>query len=214
MLQKIKNKLGLIAVLAMILSFGTVGTVLAAAQPAGTCFLHSSGAATTTQKCQSLLGDAKGQKDTDGNALNYKNCYVVTATSSSEAITLSDCNGNPTPKTKGSAGTVMCGSSGTSTSCAPPSSDDPAAKGGNCTNIGHCDLISKYLNPLINFGAALFGVAIVSSLTIGGIQYGGSGGDPQKVSAAKDRIRNAIIALLAFIFLYAMLNFLIPGGLV
>lgn len=89
----------------------------------------------------------------------------------------------------------------------------PSTNGGNCASVNNCDLIQKYINPFINFLAALVGVAVVISIIIGGIQYGSSAGDPAKVSAAKNRVRNAIIALLTFLFLYALLNFLIPGGL-
>ncbi len=84
---------------------------------------------------------------------------------------------------------------------------------GDCNDIRKCDIIYYYVNPFVNFLAALVGVAVVASIIIGGIQYSSSGGDPSKASAAKNRIRNAIIALVAFILLWAMLNFLIPGGL-
>jgi hypothetical protein len=97
--------------------------------------------------------------------------------------------------------------------CPVTSVTDPALKGGNCSDVNKCDLINKYLNPFINFLAALVGVAVVASIIIGAIQYGGSAGDPAQVTAAKNRIRNAILALVTFLFLYALLNFLIPGGL-
>lgn len=86
----------------------------------------------------------------------------------------------------------------------------PAA---NCAKLTSCDIISKYVDPAIAFLTALVGVGVVTSLIIGGIQYSSSGGDPGKSSAAKNRIRNALIALVTFILLSAMLNFLIPGGL-
>lgn len=87
------------------------------------------------------------------------------------------------------------------------------AKGGDCKTISKCNLMIQYVYPLINFLAALVGIAVTVSIIIGGVQYGSSAGDPQKTSAAKNRIRNSIIALVTFIFLYALLNFLIPGGL-
>ena len=99
-------------------------------------------------------------------------------------------------------------------SAAPSTAPDPALSSGNCKSAGHCDLITQYVNPFVNFLAALVGVAVVISIIVGGIQYGSSAGDPQKVTMAKNRIRNALIALLTFLFLYALLNFLIPGGLV
>lgn len=81
--------------------------------------------------------------------------------------------------------------------------DSPSAE--NCGIIG-------YLVLFINVLSALAGIIIVGSIIYAGIQYSMSGSDPQKVSAAKDRIRNAIIALIFFIFGYAIINYLIPGG--
>lgn len=85
--------------------------------------------------------------------------------------------------------------------------------GGNCMDITKCDFVKKYVDPFVAFMAALVGVAVVISIVIGGIQYGSSGGDPSKVTAAKNRIRNSIVALITFFFLFAILNFLMPGGI-
>lgn len=73
-------------------------------------------------------------------------------------------------------------------------------------------LIKNYVNPAVAFLAALAGVAVVISVIVGAIQYSSAGGDPSKVSAARNRIVEAVVALLAFLFLYAFLNFLLPGG--
>jgi archaellum component FlaF (FlaF/FlaG flagellin family) len=56
------------------------------------------------------------------------------------------------------------------------------------------------------------GIVIVGSIIVGGIQYSSAGSDPQKVQAAKNRIKGAVIALLLFLFGYSLLNFLVPGG--
>ena len=90
---------------------------------------------------------------------------------------------------------------------------DPAASGTSACTTKSCDLISKYIDPLITLLSAAVGLVVVISIIIGGIQYGSSAGDPQKVSAAKNRIRNSIIALVSFIFLYTFLQFLVPGGI-
>jgi len=74
-------------------------------------------------------------------------------------------------------------------------------------------LVTKYINPAVKFMAAAAGVAVVLSIVIGGIQYSSAGGDPSKVGAARKRIQQAVIALLAFLFLMAFLNFIIPGGI-
>lgn len=90
---------------------------------------------------------------------------------------------------------------------------DPALKGGNCANLNKCDLITSYIDPAIKFLTAFVGVGVTIAIVYGGIEYGSSGGDPSKAAAGKNRIRNALFTLLAFFFLYALLNFLIPGGI-
>lgn len=80
------------------------------------------------------------------------------------------------------------------------------------TSTDRCDLYVKYINPIIRMLSALVGVAAVIGLVIGGIRYSSSGGDPGQAAAAKKQIRNVIIALLAYLFLLAGLNWLVPGG--
>lgn len=76
------------------------------------------------------------------------------------------------------------------------------------------------INPLvhwtltaINFLAAGVGVIVTIMIIIGGIQYASAGPNPQAVQSAKKKITNAIIALIAFFFLYAFMQYLIPGGI-
>lgn len=75
-----------------------------------------------------------------------------------------------------------------------------------------CDLTKRYLEPFINILAAMVAVAVTASIIFGGIQYASSADDPSKVSQAKSRITNALIALVSFFFLYVFLQWLIPGG--
>lgn len=82
---------------------------------------------------------------------------------------------------------------------------------GTSINQNNCGIV-KYLVIFINALSAMVGLVVVGSIIYGGIQYSSSSGDPSKASAAKDRIRNAIIALLFFLFGYALLNWLVPGG--
>jgi hypothetical protein len=62
---------------------------------------------------------------------------------------------------------------------------------------------------LLSAGA---GLAIVTGLIIAGIQLTASQGDPQLRAKAISRITNVVIALLVFIFSYAILSFVIPIG--
>ncbi len=68
------------------------------------------------------------------------------------------------------------------------------------------------LNNIVNFLSAGVGIVVVGVIIFGGIQYMAAGDNPQAVTAAKKRIANAFIALLAFIFMFAFLQWLIPGG--
>ncbi len=72
--------------------------------------------------------------------------------------------------------------------------------------------IVKYVQILIDFLAAGAAIVAVGAIIFGGIQYMTGGDNPQALSAAKERITNAIIAFVAFLFLFAFLEWLIPGG--
>lgn len=76
------------------------------------------------------------------------------------------------------------------------------------------DIIKRYVNPAITLLSFMVGLAVVIGILIGGIEYIGSAGDPAKAAKGKDHIWNAIIALIVYLFLFALLNFLIPGGLI
>lgn len=68
------------------------------------------------------------------------------------------------------------------------------------------------LNNIISFVSVGIGLIVVIMVVVGGIQYVAAGNNPQAVSAAKKRITNAILALVAFMLLFAFLQWLIPGG--
>lgn len=77
---------------------------------------------------------------------------------------------------------------------------------------GTACLYNKYINPAINLLSAAVGLIVVAAIIYGGIQYITSAGDPQKAAEGQKRIIEALIGLVAFILLYAVLVFLIPGG--
>ncbi len=82
----------------------------------------------------------------------------------------------------------------------------------NNLNSGNCKII-EYLVTFINVLSALFGIVAVTMIVYAGIRYTMSQDNPQTASEAKERIRNVVIAVVAYIFTYAFLNYLIPGGL-
>jgi hypothetical protein len=94
----------------------------------------------------------------------------------------------------------------------PATLPSPPPSSASCNSSG-CDLITEYLQPAINLLAGVVGIIVVISLIMGGIEYSTSEGDPQKSAKAKRRIANTLFALIAFFFLYAFLQFLVPGGI-
>ncbi len=90
----------------------------------------------------------------------------------------------------------------------------------SCATVGttsgpsnNCLLFKKYIIPAIDFLSIGVGVVVTAVVISGGIQYSTAGGDPAKVAAARKRLFNAGLALLAYIFLWAFLQWIIPGGI-
>lgn len=69
------------------------------------------------------------------------------------------------------------------------------------------------LRMIVNFLSAGVGVVVVGMIMLGGIQYSIAGDNPQKVTDAKKRISNALIALVIYLFIFAFVQWLIPGGI-
>jgi hypothetical protein len=85
--------------------------------------------------------------------------------------------------------------------------------GGELEKCLNANPIIRTIRIVVNFLSAGVGIVITGSIIVGGIQYAIAGNNPNAVSAAKKRIQDALIALLAFFFIYALLDFLIPGSL-
>lgn len=73
--------------------------------------------------------------------------------------------------------------------------------------------VENYINPVIILLTSLVGIAAVISIIMAGIQYSSSADDPGVVTKAKTRILNTVIGLVAYIFLLAFFNYLVPGGI-
>lgn len=78
--------------------------------------------------------------------------------------------------------------------------------------MGDAPPIPATLVDIINFLAYGVGIVVVLLIVVGGFQYATAGGAPQKIEAAKRRIIQALVALGLFIFMYAILQWAIPGG--
>ncbi len=103
----------------------------------------------------------------------------------------------------------------------PPVATTPPGSGGAATGRFECtgdacvtdNPITRFLITVVNFLSALVGIIVIAVIIIAGIQYTTSGGNPQQAAQAKKRIINAVTALVAFFFLFAILQWLIPGGI-
>jgi hypothetical protein len=87
----------------------------------------------------------------------------------------------------------------------------PVVDPGECEAVN--GFIGEYINPAIKVLTALVGIVAVLSIIVAGIQYAGSADDPGVVTKAKQRIFKVVVGLVAYVFLVAFLNYLIPGGI-
>jgi len=83
--------------------------------------------------------------------------------------------------------------------------------GDDCSKVN--GFIKRYINPAIEALTALVGIIAVLSIVIAGIQYASSADDPGVVTKAKQRIFNVVLGLVVYVFLVALLNYLVPGGI-
>lgn len=100
--------------------------------------------------------------------------------------------------------------------CLPSSGQCAGGGSANSGNAGSVDVsgnpIMQDITLVVNFLSAGVGIFIVGMIILGGIQYAMAGDNAQAVTAAKQRITNALIALIAFLFLFGFVQWLVPGG--
>lgn len=89
---------------------------------------------------------------------------------------------------------------------------DGRAEGGDPEECFRTNPIVQQILQFINFLSIGIGVITTIVIIVGGIQYMTAGPNPQAVSAAKKRITNAVIAVVAYFLLYAFLQWAVPGG--
>jgi hypothetical protein len=118
--------------------------------------------------------------------------------------------GETTIKVPAAQGKYQCGSGKN----AVKTSINIGCHGTNCktSNVDGCSALLDALFAIIRFLSAGVGIVVIASVVWAGVQYASARDDPGETSKAKDRIRNSLIALLIFIFGYAILNYIIPAG--
>lgn len=90
--------------------------------------------------------------------------------------------------------------------------------GADCAKVqdsvnGGRGIIWDLLTIAINFLAAGIGLVVLAGIVFGAVTYATSAGSAEQAKKGISFITNAVIALLLFIFMYAIINFLVPGGL-
>jgi hypothetical protein len=83
------------------------------------------------------------------------------------------------------------------------------------TTLNSCvkqNVIIQDLNVIVNILGAVVGVVVTGAIILGGIQYSMAGDSPDAVGKAKKRITNGLFALVAFLLVYAFLQWIVPGG--
>lgn len=86
---------------------------------------------------------------------------------------------------------------------------DQTGKGGGAQNTGLWGILLLAINIL----TGLIGVAAVGGVVYGSILYASAGGNPEQVKKGITVITNVVIGVIAYALMYAVSNFLIPGGL-
>lgn len=142
------------------------------------------------------------------------NCYTLTQTSSMPGNTAftaqqTACPGVPT---EGGSGFTPVD---TAIECTP--GDEKCCEGVRLTIDVNCvdadNPILAYVGGFINFLIAGVGLIVTIMLGIAGIQYMAAQGNPSAIEGARKKVSNAIIAFVTFIFMYAILQWLVPGGI-
>jgi hypothetical protein len=161
----------------------------------------------STQLGDQRLGDEIGIRHIDEVLSEY-----YPGQSLDEIIAGSDAKKPSLPIQRGGGGTTNPNSSVTEPIIEANTSYVPYDKLASTT--ADPEGIMKVLKVAVNILSGAVMVAAVIMLIIGAIQYSSAGGDPNGVKAAKTKITNVLIGVVAYVFLYAFMNWLIPGGLV
>jgi hypothetical protein len=93
--------------------------------------------------------------------------------------------------------------------CCPGSNTNTNASGWATTCF-----FGKYINPVIALLSAATGVLVVISIMYGAFETVTAGSDVARAAEGRKRIIQALIGLFAYMSLFVLLQFLIPGGIV
>ena len=81
-----------------------------------------------------------------------------------------------------------------------------------CNDGGGDNQILNVLGTILNWLAVGVSVAVLIGIVYGAVMYASAGGNEAQTKKAIGIIRNAIIALILYFAMWAILQYLIPGG--
>lgn len=82
----------------------------------------------------------------------------------------------------------------------------------DCNTLEDCKIIG-YLRDFINLLSAVAGIIIVIMIAYSGVRFSMSRDNAQEVAQWKNRILQALIALVFYLFTFILLQWLVPGGI-
>jgi hypothetical protein len=200
-----KTFLFALSLLPLLLAFATPMVLVSAQTTVESC--QSAGSADAIQRCIERIQQECGALQ---NPAAVDNCLQQRLRANSTVP--ESCRSLPADRIANCIAADLARRQAAGETPATPVEDIPAQCDSANLNADNCRIL-WYLQLFINVLSALVGIIVVAMLVLGGIQYTTAGNDPQKVGAAKNRVRNAITALIMFIFMYSILQWLVPGGI-
>jgi len=85
--------------------------------------------------------------------------------------------------------------------------------GCNKTSTNNSEQVTPLLITILNWLAVGVTLAVVAGIIYGAVLYTTSGGNQEQARKSIGIIRNAVIALILYFAMWALLNWLVPGGL-
>ena len=150
---------------------------------------------------------AKLKKDCRGKTGNARNNCKKEKAKSFSAATSTDDGGTGSFASAGEGKQFKCGEgdNGVMTRFDFGCQGDEAPEGTGA--------IQDFVYAIIRFLSIGVGLVLVASIIYAGIMYSSSEGNPEATQAAKKRVQNAVIGLVFYMFIFALVQYLVPGGL-
>jgi hypothetical protein len=122
-----------------------------------------------------------------------------------QAPVFADCGGVKTA-------IVSCDQTGPCADGSNPNDKNKCADGTDAKTDPKESGVWGVLMAAINIMTAGVGIMAVGAIAYGGVLYSTSGGSAEQTKKAITIITNTVIGLVCFLLMWAILNFLLPGG--